>query len=380
MRSTGADEPTLPAHSSAGTRHLPALDGVRGLAAIAVVWYHIDLIVGYRRFEGGFLGVDVFFVLSGCLITMLLVGEHDRFDGITLRAFYARRGLRLLPALAVVTVLVLALGVWRSEAVGTSPVRTVAAVALYVANWALAVDPGSLGWLGHAWSLSIEEQYYLLWPPVLALLLRRGARPARVVTGLAVVAVAAAAYRYLGTRAGWGVGIYWHTPARADAVVLGSAVGIVLARNREWLAWATRPVVGVVAALGVAATFAYTGADSGWLPRGGSSAVALAAALLVAYAAQPASTGPVRRLLELAPLRLAGRTSYGLYLYHLPIVFAVHRVRWHGGHHHRQAFVAVVLTVLATWLSFVAVERPALRLKRRFERVDVVPPVAGAPA
>ncbi len=365
---------------SAPAVHVPALDGLRGVAAILVVAHHIDLLTGYHRVRGGLLGVDVFFALSGCLITLLLVREHDRFGDIRLPSFYARRALRLLPALVVTLLLVLVLSLWRQEAIGTSRLRSVTSVLAYVANWVVAAEPGSLGWIGHAWSLSIEEQYYLCWPPVLVLLLRRGARPSRILAGLIAVATASAVYRWLGSRAGWGPGLYWHTFSRADAVVLGSAVGLVIARRPAWLSWARHAAVGLVGAALLLAVVAHLSRDTARLTGGAISAVAIVSALLVAHIAQPDAVGPVRALLESPPLRLAGRTSYGLYLYHLPVVFAVHRSSWHGGSRLREIVLDVVLTVALTTASFVLVERPALRHKRRFERVEVVPSVAGAPA
>jgi peptidoglycan/LPS O-acetylase OafA/YrhL len=165
--------------------HVPALDGVRGIAVLAVLLYHVGCL------PGGWLGVDMFFVLSGFLITDLLMRERQRTGRVSFRNFYARRGLRLLPALiavlAVTTVWTawFGPGLWGKQAWGSA-----ALVLFYVGNVAM-IRGRDLGLLGHTWSLGMEEQFYLVWPAVLAGLCRLGRVVTATLTAVAIGAVVA---------------------------------------------------------------------------------------------------------------------------------------------------------------------------------------------
>src|SRR5437764_8189485 len=149
----------------------PALDGLRGVAIIGVFAHHARV----PFLAGGFIGVDVFFVLSGFLITALLLQEAEETRRISLRAFYIRRALRLLPALAVLLGALLlvprAFGMMRTDAALVSTVS-----ALYASNWVRAFGVLDLEVVSHTWSLSIEEQFYLLWPPVVSVAVALGLR------------------------------------------------------------------------------------------------------------------------------------------------------------------------------------------------------------
>ena len=358
--------------------HWPALDGVRGVAVLLVLAGHADLVAGdtfhFEAFRGGHLGVDIFFVLSGCLITLLLLDEHRDSSRINIRHFYARRALRLLPALFAAIVLVGLLTAIVSDAAGgKSFPATVALVAGYVANWAHAHDRSYLGWLGHAWTLSIEEQFYLLWPLVLSVLLRRRVPTARLLTGIVAVIVACMAYRVVGVGTGWFPNIEFQTPARADSLLVGCATAILIRRQRDhpFVRWTTSAPAGIAACLAIGAfVFAsqYTRSTADMLVNGGYTLLALAVAVLLAHCIlDPRPVGAVRRVLSSKPLREVGRVSYGVYLYHFPIFFAVHDTRLQRNHAVEVA-VALALTALAAAASFVLVERPMLRLKRRFER------------
>src|SRR5579862_2553734 len=169
----------------------PILDGFRGAAILAVLLYHYSIPFG----TGGFLGVDAFFVLSGFLITSLLTEEWSETGNLSFNRFYTRRALRLLPALfsmlagtAFVAVTVASredrAAIWRGS-IGT---------VLYLANWQKFFDSPTVGMLGHTWSLSIEEQFYVLWPPLLLLLLRR-LGPRRVAVLAAALAAGSACLR-----------------------------------------------------------------------------------------------------------------------------------------------------------------------------------------
>ena len=225
--------PTSPA-GAAPTTHWLALDGLRGLAVLAVMAYHLG------HLSGGFLGVDLFFVLSGFLITSLLLGEGARKGKVDLRRFWVRRARRLLPALAVALVaVVVAARIWLDHS--TLPALRIDALATagYVANWRFATqaaggyfaaDPSPLR---HTWSLAIEEQYYLVWPLVvvagMALARRRSRRPAVVVGVVAGVGATASAL-WMAAHAGvWSTDrLYLGTDTRLVAPLAGALLACAL--------------------------------------------------------------------------------------------------------------------------------------------------------
>src|SRR5438874_2564773 len=143
----------------------PALDGLRAVAVLAVFGFHATS----SGVPGGYVGVDLFFVLSGFLITSLLLEERVRTGRVRLSWFYARRFLRLAPALvALLLCYVLCYGLWKGDRWPTA-LKSAGLAAVYLSNWARSLGVNDMGWVGHTWSLSVEEQFYLLWPPLLLL-------------------------------------------------------------------------------------------------------------------------------------------------------------------------------------------------------------------
>jgi peptidoglycan/LPS O-acetylase OafA/YrhL len=277
--------------------HRRGLDGLRGIAIVLVLMLHW----WPTTFTGGAYGVDLFFVLSGFLITRLLLEEHRATGRVDIRAFYVRRARRLAPALIVV----LAVCATANGAIWTL---------LYVANWSRA-SGGMAGPLEHTWSLSIEEQFYLVWP-LLFILVRRS----RVALGLVTAAAALVALH----RIGW-YGQVSHarltngTDTHSDGLLIGCAAAFAvpwLSRIR-WTAAAT--VVGVpflLIGLGAIRPGAW------WLTAdgGGYTAAALASAVLVLWALEGGS-----RILTVRPLRALGVRAYSLYLWHYPVLIAARR-------------------------------------------------------
>src|SRR5262245_60440887 len=183
---------------------------------------------------GGFIGVDVFFVLSGYLITALLVVEWEQDGRISLPHFYARRALRLLPALSLLLLAYLAVGWWLTK--GWQALLVNAGIVLfYAANWARALGR-DLPILGHTWSLSIEEQFYLLWPPIVVVLLRLGlTRRGLAAVALGGALLAAAARVALGLAGASFQRLYNGLDTRADALLVGCFLGAVLVPGmRRW--------------------------------------------------------------------------------------------------------------------------------------------------
>jgi len=325
----------------------PALDGVRAVAIIAVLLYH----GGVSWAQGGFLGVEAFFVLSGFLITSLLVSEWTEIQAIRLGRFWARRARRLLPALFCV---IAAVGFYEALAGASRAVPDLLgdglATLFYVGNWhqiwtgagyfAQTARPSPLQ---HTWSLAIEEQFYLVWPlvvlGVLRLTGRHDAEPSRRTGALKVLfAVALAGSVASALEMAWlfhgGAGldrVYYGTDTRAQGLLAGAALAFGLALRRRLPEGAGRPPhrlaqrglgllgIGGMAAVVMSMHFAgESGGTGGGLYRGGFLVFdALAVALIASIVLAPSM--PAARLLASWPLRAIGQISYGLYLWHYPL-------------------------------------------------------------
>jgi peptidoglycan/LPS O-acetylase OafA/YrhL len=309
-------------YGTARWAYQPALDGVRAFAVVAVLVFHARP----DWLPGGFLGVDAFFVLSGFLITGLLLAEKRRTGRIQLAPFWGRRARRLLPALLIVVLTVVAVSRVLLPAAELVALRWDALAALgYVANWRMIFRGGDYfaatappSPLQHFWSLGIEEQFYLVWPLLVVAALRMRDARAAVLSlcgvGIAASAVACALLYHPDVDPGRA---YYGTDARAGALLLGCAVATLLDGRRirpsRWLAAAAVPAAGVLAWAWVNAQGA-----AGWLYRGGLTGLAAAVAVVLAYlVCSPAGWGA--RVLSLPPLAWLGRISYGLYLWHFPL-------------------------------------------------------------
>lgn len=333
---------------------IPALDGIRAIAVALVLADH----GGIPGLAGGFLGVDVFFVLSGFLITSLLLDEVGRTGRIGLKGFWIRRARRLLPALLVMALTVVALrDLFPAEAVTNLRTEAVATF-FWMSNWlfvAQHTDYFSQGAppspLQHTWSLAVEEQYYVLWPLLIAavtaglgvLAYRRGvtlsARMVRTaVFVLAAVGVGASAIATMLLSSDATLNrVYFGTDTRVQALLVGAAAaalvvrdwrgltaGLVILRSRwaRWVAW-WLPAAGLVV-LFSAARMA-TGSPAEF--RGGLLVVVALAAILVIAPVTLAQDGPVARLLSAGPLVGLGAISYGVYLWHWPIFLVLNGER-----------------------------------------------------
>jgi peptidoglycan/LPS O-acetylase OafA/YrhL len=310
--------------------YLPGLDGVRAIAVVAVLLFHLPA----RLLPGGFLGVDVFFVLSGFLITALLLGEMERTGRLRFGAFYARRARRLLPALLAVLVVsaILVLTVARDAA---AAFRQDAIAALtYTTNWWYIVDDRSyfevLGrppLLQHLWSLGIEEQFYLVWPTVAFFAWKRWGRRGVGVTAVAGALLSTALMAFLAVQADIPASadtarLYFGADTHAMTVLVGAALAIVwrpgsLPRQIPRSAQSAVGIAGGAAILALSAVFVWGAESSAWLYRGGFLGVAIVTALLVMAASHPAARFGL--LLGNPTMRWLGTRSYGIYLWHWPI-------------------------------------------------------------
>lgn len=341
------------------------------MSILAVVSYHIGLI------QGGFLGVDIFFVLSGFLITTILADEWARTARISLRKFYARRALRLLPALVLlvvtcdVAVMIVARLYW-SEAFG--PVVLGMAYAsvvamFYISNWVI-ISGQTLWILGHTWSLSIEEQFYMLWPLCLLLLLRWVRRRGSILSLLALGIVASLLLKVALLRAHAPLTrVFFGLDTRFDELLVGCIVGVLASAGLLGGSRRSRALLGTGAAFG-AALLAFMLWRASWkdpvMLGGGLTVAAAAAGVLIAdIIARP--SGWLASALGCQPLVGIGRISYGLYLWHFPLVYGCGALAVDGTPpDFPRAALAIGLTFLAAAASFHWIERPMLRIKRRF--------------
>jgi peptidoglycan/LPS O-acetylase OafA/YrhL len=353
----------------------PELDGIRALAVLAVMVFHVWPVLGGYNYLGGFLGVDVFFVLSGYLITTLLLREQAIQHKIRLGAFYARRALRLLPALALTLIFAGFVYTLLDQHPGRPFPEAALFTIFYVANWAQVKQ--SLGVLGHTWSLSIEEQYYLLWPAALII----GQRVVRSKRSLAVAVLAVAAgvavARYVAFTSGHQAAAALTTITRSDGVLIGSALALALAAPPVWLRrLLSRPELALLAGAGLFGASLVVRWNTPALYQGGLFGLNLSTAVIVGFLVlRPDSFG--RRALSTQPLPAIGRISYGLYLFHVPVNYLVfgHPVKRMGP---APVLLAFAASFALAGASFWFVERPVLRLKRRFGSMSRMPQVIAA--
>jgi peptidoglycan/LPS O-acetylase OafA/YrhL len=352
----------------------PSLDGIRAVAVLLVMAGHLNLV-----YAGG-LGVDIFFVLSGYLITAILVAEFTANGRISLKKFYARRALRILPA---VILLLLVLNVFVAMTQLRDDAETFRWDSLgalfYIANWLRAFGR-DLGIVGHLWSLSIEEQFYLLWPMTLAFLLSRNLKANKILIliGLAILLVNADRidlYRGIESFNR----IYNGLDTRADALLIGCALGLSGYRILSRRVFALIGLIGA-AFVGYVLFRAYPAPVNLQTPFGltiGGTLFALGVVFaLAAILSNPQSV--FAKLLRLPPLVWTGRLSYGLYLWHFPVFTFV--AAWLPV---LQPARLIALKLFETFffatLSYYLVERPCLNLKGKFSVIKTPVPTSPSP-
>ncbi len=355
--------------SRATLGYQPGLDGLRALSVIAVICYH----AGFGWMHGGWIGVEVFFVISGFLITSLLIGERERTGRIRLGEFWRRRARRLLPALFVMLAVIAAV----TLAVGTAAERggmrrDLPWAIFYVGNWGqivggvpyYATDPPILR---HLWSLAIEEQYYLVWPVVFVALTAGRLRPSTIARWLAGVAVFFMVWTWWLHASGPGPvpffgGVdrvnfmYLSTFTRSSGLLLGSAAAFVW---RPWRRPATSDpgrvldLAGGAALLGLGSIVGTATLTDGYVYQWLLPMVTLLALAVVLVVVHPAGRR-IRGLLAWRPLVEVGRRSYGLYLWHWPVFALLGATHGSFGR-----FVgALAVAAAATELSYHYVELP----------------------
>ncbi|WP_201494636.1 acyltransferase family protein [Rubrivivax sp. A210] len=344
--------------------YIPALDGLRAVAVIAVVALH-----GAPTYlTGGFIGVDMFFVISGFLITLLCCQEFAAHGNFDFGKFYLRRAIRLWPALFLMLVVVVFIHGALSPAAASNDLVDAGVALVYLSNWQRAFHwtPDSI--FGHTWSLSIEEQFYLIWPPMLAglfILARKLNKSTSLAIAVAALTLAfcvmiwRAKYILLNTNIEAADRLYNGLDGHSDGLLLGCALGALYAKG------ALRLISG------------YFGAAAGallllsifvlrehhlWMIVAGYAVVATASTLIVWHIVTN-QQGVASRLLSQRGIVFIGRISYGIYLWHYPIFWMFREA------HVPKALLAtagVFLSLVAAWASFVFVEQPLSQRLRPF--------------
>jgi peptidoglycan/LPS O-acetylase OafA/YrhL len=369
--------------------HFAALDGVRGIAILLVLMSHARF--GTWHLGGGFLGVDLFFVLSGFLITGLALQEWSGRGGFSFKLFYVRRTLRLVPALLAMLLVVAAYAVLlEPHSARDAQLEWVIAGATYTTNLAITVQPGGT-WpaslVDHTWSLGVEEQFYLLWPIALVLLvLRRGTRPELATAGLILAIVGFAVSRGVTYATGARLAAFVRPDTRLDELLVGCLAALALywglfserTRGRRVVS-VTWTLAALVVVLSIMSFAGQSGdeVDYGALPfrflfEGGATILAIAVALLLVHMViEPASL--LARLIGVAPLRWLGLISYGTYIWHASILGMLE-----AGGRRLPGLAALALALVLGTVSYFTIERPFLRLKSQFLAGPRLEPDAGA--
>ena len=347
---------------------------MRATAVVLVFLFHL----GVPGFAAGFLGVDVFFVLSGFLITSLLLTEMERSGRIALSAFWARRVRRLMPALVVLLLVIAVVTAMTATFSQRASIRgDLLATTTYVANWRFIatssyfVNTGVDSPLQHTWSLAIEEQFYLAWPLLLAFLILVVKRPRPTVAVPAMIGAALSALTLAVLWSPDGVDrAYMGTDARIFEPLIGALGAVVVAspRGRALLKRIGTPMV-VLGALGLLLCLAVIRPETTFYYYGGAVLVAASTLMMVAPL-WVEKGGALSRGFSWAPLAWLGAVSYGVYLWHWPLILWLGVHGAHGVAAIARGTLAVALTLVIAALSYYLIEQPILTGRRIGRHAD----------
>ncbi|WP_203363555.1 acyltransferase family protein [Bacillus sp. REN10] len=345
-------------------RYMSGLDGLRALAVLAVIFYHLEI----PGMSGGMLGVTVFFVLSGYLITDLLMAEWERTQRINFKQFWIRRARRLLPAMLTMIVIVVAYVTLFDQAFLVHLRGDVLAALLYVSNWWFIFEDVSYfdrfqpSLLTHFWSLAVEEQFYLMWPVMIFLGLKY-IHKRHILLGVTVLGVLLSVLlMFLMYEPGMDPSrVYYGTDTRAFSLLIGASLAMIWPSRKlsAKVEEGPRNFLDVMGSLSLLVFFLMVGFSSQYdtfLYRGGMVFLSVATAIIVAVLAHPASR--LGELLSWKPLRWIGERSYGMYLWHFPvIVLTSPAVDTSEGNIVRGSVQLLLIFVLSA-LSYQLIEKP----------------------
>lgn len=351
------------------SRYIPALDGLRALAVVAVLIYHMNA----SWLPGGLLGVTMFFVLSGYLITGLLIKEWGETRTINLPQFWLRRVRRLLPAVAFLLLVIAALTALIAPDILTKLRRDLAPALLFVTNWWYIFQDvsyfeamGAPSPVTHFWSLAIEEQFYLIWPPLLLLLFRKRVKRPNIQRGLLVAAaVSAVMMAVLYDPAGDPSRAYYGTDTRAFSLIIGSWMAFVfpsarmMGRGRRGLTEQQRRLVGWLGFAALAGILLMMWLANGYSPflyYGGTLLLSLLTGVLMLSVIDPCN--PLARFFSLKPIVWTGKLSYSIYLWHYPLLLLMNPRNFTGDVAWYMYVLQVVVIFAASAVSYYLVETP----------------------
>lgn len=350
------------------SRYMPGLDGLRAIAVLAVIAYHVS----FDWTPGGLLGVTMFFVLSGYLITDLLLAQWSEHKRIDFKTFWLRRARRLLPAMFIMLGLV---SLWlfltdtgRLYSIGGD----IGSALLYISNWWLIFHDvsyfesfGPPSPLGHFWSLAVEEQFYLIWPIALLGALQIARMRGQLLTWtIAAAAISACLMTLLYTPGEDPSRVYYGTDTRAFALLIGASLAIVwpsrkLAANLSLKSRFALNSIGLIGLIVMIAMIVLTKEYDSFLYQGGMVIASLATAAIVAAIVHPAVK--LGNVIGLKPLRWLGVRSYGIYLYHYPIIVLTTPQAEFGEFHPVRALLQVAATLAIAEWSWRYIEEPIRR-------------------
>jgi peptidoglycan/LPS O-acetylase OafA/YrhL len=341
----------------------PALDGLRGLAVLAVMVFHAVP----TGLPGGFLGVDIFFALSGYLITRLLLLEYDASRRVDLARFYTRRWVRLGPALLLMLcVYAITLGLFSQVATWSNEGVDIGLAALYMTNWTRALQLKESVDLGHTWSLAVEQQFYIVWPIVLWLFLRLIKRNDVLLLMVVALALLSCLARHWLFLEGAPIArLYNGLDTRIETILWGAALAVWLnGKSNELvpkLSESANRAVLWPGFLGILISFGMVDWTSDGYYQWGISGTAFLAVLLIGCLIKTKDSS-LKKLLSQRWLVWLGTVSYGLYLWHFPIyklLMAFDITEW------RLLLLGGLLTLPVASLSYYAMERPLLNFQSR---------------
>ncbi len=354
----------MPRPVEKGSRYMAGIDGLRAIAVLAVIAYHLNL--GWA--SGGLLGVGVFFVLSGYLITNLLVAEWDRYGRIDFKNFWFRRARRLLPALFIMLAVVISWVTLFKPGEIASLRGDALAAALYFSNWwyvfhhvSYFAKFGPPSPLTHLWSLAVEEQFYLVWPLMLAFGLRFVRKKSLLIPITIVLAAASALAMALIYQPGTDPSrVYYGTDTRAFGLLIGAVLALAWPSRRARQNGRPAPwsldLIGFAGLAGVLWMIWQTNEYQTFLYRGGLVVLSLATAAAVAAVVHPGSR--LGKILGWGPLRWIGVRSYGIYLWHYPVIVLTSPTVNTGAFDPLRAGLQVGASIILAALSWHFIEEP----------------------
>ncbi|MHC0038471.1 acyltransferase family protein [Pseudoneobacillus sp. C159] len=349
--------------------YIPGLDGIRALAVLAVIAYHLNLPFA----QGGFLGVTVFFVLSGFLITSLLIWEWEHTATINLKQFWIRRAKRLLPAMILLLIILnVFIPFFRLELVANLRQDSIAAF-FYYSNWYYIFQDipyfeafGITSLLTHFWSLAIEEQFYIFWAP-LTLLLLKWIRNRKAIFTLLLfgAALSATAMTLIYEPDLDPSRVYYGTDTRLFSLLIGASFAIPLKKISIKLNRWSLEILGLIGILTFIVMTIFINQYDHFIYQGGMAILSIATAGLVLSMKVPSNLF-IRRFLELQPLKWIGLRSYGIYLWHYPVILLTTPNVNVDGIDYFLVLFQITLSLLLAAISYTIIEKPIRRGQFRF--------------